>query len=130
MIRKLISILLITMIISSLSSCQSTGTKPTIINKEDRPVVAMVVDVKGFGYNPSNDAALAGLEKAKSDFGIDIVIYEPATVEEYEETMQMAVDNGADLVISKGLQMADATKSVAEANPDVKFAIFDFPEIV
>lgn len=126
---KLFAILLIVIMMITLSSCKPEETEITILNNKEKPVVAMVADVNGFGYNPFNDAALAGLEKAKLDFGIDIVIFEPVTVEEYEETMQMAVKNGADLVLTRGLHMADATKLVAEANPEVKFAIFDFPEI-
>lgn len=126
MIKKVVSILLITILVFSLSSCSPNGT--TVVD-EDKPLVAMVVDVNGFGYDPFNDAALAGLEKAKTDFNVDIILYEPNSVAEYEETMRRAAVRGADLVLSRGFQMADATKLVAQAYPKVKFAIYDYPDI-
>jgi len=118
---------LIIILILSLYACGPNNDEYIEIDK--RISVAMVTDINGFGNDSFNDALLVGLERAKSEFDLNLLIYESANVEDFAPNLSKAAASGANLVISRGFLMADATKFVAENNPDTKFAIIDYGDI-
>jgi basic membrane protein A len=90
--------------------------------------VGMAYDVGGRGDQSFNDAAAAGLDKAKSELGIDAK--EAAAVNgeneaAREERLQQLLDAGYDHVVAVGFAYAQAVGKVAKANPDAHFAIVD-----
>src|SRR5680860_1223268 len=90
--------------------------------------VGMAYDVGGRGDQSFNDAAAAGLDKVKAELGADTkegtaVNGEPESAR--EERLQQLIDAGYNPVIAVGFAYAPAVKKVAEANPDVKFALID-----
>lgn len=125
--RKTLAFLLVFLILI-LSACDSD--KPETNAKKNNILVAMVGDVNGFGNDSYNNSALVGLERAKSDFDVDIQIYESNTVDDYMTNLTLAASTGANLVISRGFLMADATKIAAEKYPNTMFAILDYADIV
>ncbi|KRQ88030.1 Membrane lipoprotein TmpC precursor [Caloramator mitchellensis] len=86
--------------------------------------IGLATDEGGKGDKSFNDAAIAGLEKIKAEYGIEPQIIESKTADDYEPNLTtLAADN--DLVFGVGFKMADAIKAVAENTPDKKFAIID-----
>lgn len=79
------------------------------------------VDDKSF-----NATAWKGIIDAMKDPGIKGVYLESSQQTEYEKDMLAFLTQDCDLIISVGALMGDATRAVATANPEQKFAIVDF----
>ena len=87
--------------------------------------VGMVTDVGGVNDGSFNQSAWEGLQKAQKEIGIQAKYLESKTDADYIPNIENFVDEDYDLIICIGYQLADALKTTAEANPDVKFAIVD-----
>jgi basic membrane protein A len=90
--------------------------------------VGMAYDVGGRGDQSFNDAAAAGLDKAKAELKVDTkeataITNEPESSR--EERLQQLIDAGYTNVVAVGFAYAPAVKKVAGANPDAKFALID-----
>ena len=90
--------------------------------------VGMAYDVGGRGDQSFNDAAAAGLDKAKKDLGVvtkeaTAVNGEPESAR--EERLLQLIDAGYTNVVAVGFAYAPAVKKVAAANPDAKIALID-----
>ena len=88
----------------------------------------MAYDVGGRGDQSFNDAAAAGLDKAKAELGVETK--EAAAVNgeneaAREERLQQLVDAGYNHVVAVGFAYAKSVGKAAKANPDVNFAIVD-----
>ena len=95
--------------------------------------VGMAYDVGGRGDQSFNDAAAAGLDKAKAELKADTkeataVNGEPESAR--EERLLQLIDAGYTNVIAVGFAYAPAVKKVAAANPEVKFALIDSTDAV
>ncbi len=104
------------------SSSSSSSSKKSNIK------VGMAYDVGGRGDQSFNDAAAAGLDKAKSDLGVEVK--EAAAVNgeneaAREERLQQLIDAGYTHVVAVGFAYAKSVGTAAKANPDVHFAIVD-----
>jgi len=88
--------------------------------------VGLVYDLGGRGDQSFNDAAAAGLEKAKKDFGITTKELEPDQGgENREELMRLLADQGSELIFGIGFLFEDSIKATAPDYPDAQFAIVD-----
>ena len=90
--------------------------------------IGMAYDVGGRGDQSFNDAAAAGLDKAKADLGVvtkeaTAVNGEPESSR--EERLQQLIDAGYNDVVAVGFAYAPAVKKVAAANPEAKIALID-----
>lgn len=90
--------------------------------------VGLAYDVGGRGDGSFNDAAAAGLDKAKKDYGVEgkeatATSGEPESAR--EERLESLIDAGYTNIVAVGFAYAKAVGKVAKANPDVKFAIID-----
>jgi basic membrane protein A len=90
--------------------------------------IGMAYDVGGRGDQSFNDAAAAGLDKAKKDLGVQTkeataVNGEPESAR--EERLQQLIDAGYKDVVAVGFAYAPSVKKVAAANPDAKIALID-----
>src|SRR3954447_4132825 len=90
--------------------------------------VGMAYDIGGRGDQSFNDMAAAGLDKAKSEFGLKTSESE-ATPDEAESAKEdrliQLADAGYNPVIAVGFAYSEAVGKVAKQYPDVKFAIID-----
>ncbi|KRE57065.1 ABC transporter substrate-binding protein [Phycicoccus sp. Soil748] len=107
---------------SSGSSSSSSSSKKSDIK------VGMAYDVGGRGDQSFNDSAAAGLDKAKSELGVQIK--EAAAVNgeneaAREERLQQLIDAGYTHVVAVGFAYAASVGKAAKDNPDVHFAIVD-----
>ncbi len=90
--------------------------------------VGMAYDVGGRGDQSFNDAAAAGLDKAKSELGVEgkeAAAVNGEAESARKERLQQLIDAGYTNVVAVGFAYAKSVGEVAKANPDVKFAIID-----
>ncbi|WP_197320780.1 BMP family protein [Saccharomonospora sp. NB11] len=91
--------------------------------------VGLAYDVGGRGDASFNDAAAAGVDQAKADFGLAEVTEGTAASNESPDARrqrlsQMAAQ-GYNPIIGVGFDYADAMEAVASEYPDTEFAIID-----
>ncbi len=86
---------------------------------------AIVFDMGGKSDKSFNEAAFNGVEKFKSDTGIDYLEYEVTKVSEREQATERMARKGADIVVAIGFAQAAAVEKAAKAYPDTKFTIID-----
>ena len=92
--------------------------------------VGLAYDIGGRGDQSFNDAAAAGLDKAKADLGITAKEAEASAGESdsaKEERLRALASAGFNPVIAVGFAYSAAVGKVAKENPDIHFAIIDDP---
>ncbi len=112
------------------ASC-SNKTESSASTPPDQPAsgkklkVGIVFDSGGRGDKSFNDSAWEGIVRAKKDFGIDESFVETKDAKDYETNLTALTEKGMDLVISVGIMTKTPLEKVAQANPNVKYAIID-----
>jgi len=90
--------------------------------------VGLAYDIGGRGDQSFNDAAAAGLDKAKSDLGVEATEAEAGAGESdaaKEERLRVLADSGHDPIIAVGFAYSGPLAAVATEFPEVDFAIVD-----
>ncbi|WP_250562096.1 BMP family lipoprotein [Sphaerisporangium fuscum] len=91
--------------------------------------VGLAFDVGGRGDQSFNDAAAAGLEKAKSELKLaetkELAATAGETDAQKEQRLRLLAQSGYNPVIGVGFAYSAALKKVAAEFPDTKFAIVD-----
>ncbi|CAL9554775.1 BMP family lipoprotein [Streptomyces sp. enrichment culture] len=103
------------------------GTSSDSGDSSDRGV-AIAYDVGGKGDQSFNDAAYAGLTKAKDEFGYKTADIEPTEGEtdaDKEQRLASLAKQGYNPVIGVGFAYGPAMKAVASKYPDTTFGIVD-----
>jgi basic membrane protein A len=108
----------------SLAIVASSVAKP---QAESDITVALISDIGKFTDRGFNQNQLSGLNKAKTNLGITALPKASNAVSDYIPNITSAVRQQADLVISAGFLLADATATMAKRFPDTNFAITDYP---
>jgi len=118
-----------TLALLALSACSGGGTATTTGSSAAAGLkVGMAYDIGGRGDQSFNDAAAAGLDKAKADLGV-ATKEAAATAGEADsakqERLQQLIDAGYTNIVAVGFAYANAVGAAAKANPAVKFSIVD-----
>ncbi|MBX6388715.1 MAG: BMP family ABC transporter substrate-binding protein [Frankia sp.] len=95
--------------------------------------VGLAYDIGGRGDKSFNDSAAEGLDKAVTDFGVEVTELEAAENEtdaQKEERLRQLADAGNNPIIAVGFAYATALGAVAPEYPDVNFAIIDDATLV
>ncbi|MDQ1016794.1 BMP family lipoprotein [Streptomyces afghaniensis] len=111
----------------ALSACGSTSTSGSSDSKGNKGL-AIAYDVGGKGDQSFNDAAYAGLEQAKKEFGYQTADLEPTDGEtdaDKEQRLVSLAKQGYNPVIGIGYAYAGAVKGAAEKFPKTTFGIVD-----
>ena len=87
----------------------------------------LVSDIGKFNDRSFNQNQLAGLLRAKSQLGVKTVALQSNSTSDYIPNLTSAVRQQANIVISAGFLLADATATMAKKFPDTHFAITDYP---
>ncbi|WP_328501844.1 BMP family ABC transporter substrate-binding protein [Streptomyces sp. NBC_00457] len=114
-----------------LSACGGTSTSASSESDGDKGL-AIAYDVGGKGDQSFNDAAYAGLERAKKEFGYETDDVEPTDGETDADKAQRLASlakQGYNPVIGVGYAYAPAVKEVAEKYPDTTFGIVDDSQV-
>ncbi len=86
-----------------------------------------ITDVGGIDDKGFNQLAWEGLQAAGASTGAEVNFLESQQQTDYEKNINEFIDQGYNGIVTVGFLLADATKAASEANPDVPFAIVDFP---
>ena len=87
--------------------------------------IGLVTDIGGLDDKSFNHLAFVGIQRAKSQLGIDFKVLESHQESEYVPNLQTLAAAHYDLVIAVGFLMDGAIKKVAKAYPTTNFAIID-----
>jgi len=87
--------------------------------------IGLVTDIGGLNDKSFNHLADVGLEKAKTDFGIQAFVKESKSGDEYVPNLTDFATKKYDLVIGVGFLMQEAVGTVSGQFPQVHFAIID-----
>lgn len=87
--------------------------------------IGLVTDVGGVNDGSFNQTAWEGMERAAEELGVTVNYLESGTDADYAPNLETFADEEYDLIISIGYMLADATRTAAEQNLDIKFAIVD-----
>ena len=112
---------------SSTDTTPGSGTSSSSAPKSDLKV-GLAYDIGGRGDQSFNDAAAAGLDKAKADLGIETKELEASNGEPEsakEERLRVLATAGYNPVIAVGFAYSGSVAKVAKEMPDTKFAIID-----
>ncbi|MGP4044987.1 BMP family lipoprotein [Streptomyces sp. 2A115] len=118
----------VTSLALALSACGGTSTSAGSSESNGDKGLAIAYDVGGRGDQSFNDAAYAGLEKAKGEFGYETADIEPTDGEtdaDKEQRLVSLAKQGHNPVIGIGYAYAPAVKAAAEKYPDTTFGIVD-----
>lgn len=110
------------------SNNDNKDNKGTDGNTKSDVKVGLAYDIGGRGDQSFNDAAAAGLDKAKTDFGVTSSESEASPDEAEaakEDRLIQLADGGYNPVIAVGFAYAEAVKAVAPQYPDVSFGLID-----
>jgi basic membrane protein A and related proteins len=98
--------------------------------EEEKPAikVGLVTDIGGLNDRSFNQLANEGLERAKSELGVEGRALTSESDADYVPNLSTLAQQKYDLVIGVGFLMSEAINTVAKQFPDTNFAIIDFPQ--
>lgn len=104
----------------------ASGSAPSTPAADGTGKAACILGVGGLGDQSYNDLVYAGMERAKTELGVEFDYSEPKQISEFELIMrEMASSTAYDVIICVGFDQVDALVKVAPEFPDQKFAIID-----
>jgi basic membrane protein A len=95
-------------------------------NKGEAFPVGLVFDVGGIGDKSFNDAAYAGLLRAKNQLGINFEYFEPGEGTDREAALRLLASGSSKLIIGVGFLFTDDIETVAREYPEKLFACVDY----
>ncbi len=108
------------------SGSNSTGSSTSESTPEAKKIkVGLVTDIGGLNDRSFNQLANEGLERAKSELGVEGRVLVSKQNSDYVPNLSTLAQQKYDLVIGVGVLMAEAMNTVASKFPDTKFAIID-----
>ena len=98
--------------------------------EEEKPAikVGLVTDIGGLNDRSFNQLANEGLERAKSELGVEGRALTSESDADYVPNLSTLAQQKYDLVIGVGFLMSDSINTVAKQFPDTNFAIIDFSQ--
>jgi basic membrane protein A and related proteins len=99
-------------------------------SQEEKPAikVGLVTDIGGLNDRSFNQLANEGLERAKSELGVEGRVLTSESDADYVPNLSTLAQQKYDLVIGVGFLMSDSINTVAKQFPDANFAIIDFSQ--
>lgn len=79
----------------------------------------------GWNDNSFNQQVYEGLERAKTELGVQTIAVESTSPDDFEPGFESLVAQGCDLIFSVGFEPNDAVNSAAAANPSIDFVTVD-----
>lgn len=131
-LKKIITVAMIfAMATSMIAGCANKNKEneaPTS-NKDKKIKIAMVTDTGGVNDQSFNQSAWEGLKKIQDKYGKDKVqvkYLESKQDADYIANIETLYDEGNDLIVGVGYNLANAIKESAENYPKQNFAIVDY----
>jgi basic membrane protein A len=108
------------------SGSNGTGSSSSQSDTGKEIKVGLVTDIGGLNDRSFNQLANEGVERAKSELGVDPKVLTSKSDADYVPNLSSLAQQKYDLVIGVGFLMSDAVNTVATKFPDTNFAIIDF----
>ncbi len=89
------------------------------------PPVNIMYDVTGRGDKSFNDAAAAGIDQARDEFGVQFVESTPTGDGDRAQRLQLAIDSNDGPIFAIGFLWGPTVTQAAAANAETQFAIVD-----
>jgi basic membrane protein A len=103
-----------------LGACGSTTATPS-----PKPKVGVVLDTGGVNDKSFNEYTLKGVREAAGAAGLEFSYLPSQSTNDFDKNIESLIAEGADLVVTVGFPLGDATAKAARRHPDVYFAIVD-----
>jgi basic membrane protein A len=139
MTKRLFWLLTLLVVLTMVAACGGGGGQPATPAgeapaAEEAPAgeagaerYGQVTDTGGIDDKGFNQLAWMGLQQARDELGVDVQFLESRSDADYAKNIGEFISQGYNGVITVGFLIADATLAAAQANPDIPFAIVDFP---
>lgn len=126
----LVALLLLVASCTVITACGSDDEEPTTGGTSteepaEKLKVGLVTDIGGLNDRSFNQLANEGLERSKSELGVEGRVLISAKNSDYVPNLSTLAQQKYDLVIGVGFLMAEAVDTVAAKFPDTKFAVID-----
>jgi basic membrane protein A len=113
-------------IATMLAGCASAPAKTTDGGaKASNFKACMVSDAGGFDDKSFNQLGLEGLQSAAKKLNIKQNSVQSTGDSDYAPNITQMIDQGCNLIVTVGFNLANATRDAAKANPKVNFALID-----
>lgn len=83
--------------------------------------VCLVTDIGKVNDGTFNQYAYEGMIQAEEEFDLDTSFIETVSDTQYEDNINTCVQSGADVIVTVGFLIADATAKAASENPEIYF---------
>lgn len=103
----------------------AVGIVPSALAQSAIESVCLVTDVGKVNDGTFNQYAYEGILQAEEEFDLDINFIETTSDTQYNDNINTCIQSGADVIVTVGFLIADATAVAAEANPEVYFVGVD-----
>jgi basic membrane protein A and related proteins len=87
---------------------------------------ALISDIGKFTDRGFNQNQLSGLNKAKTNLGVNVIAKQSNSTSDYIPNLTAAVRANANIVIAAGFLLADSVATMAKQFPNTNFAITDY----
>jgi basic membrane protein A len=130
-VRGVVLLLVGAALVAGASACgggssKSSSSTQTSTGSSSSMLVALVSDIGKFNDRSFNQSQLEGLNRAKSELGVQTLPLQSNATSDYVPNFTQAVRRNAGLSIAAGFLLADTLETVAARFPDSKFAITDY----
>jgi basic membrane protein A and related proteins len=100
-----------------------TAASPSAAEKQ---TVGVVLDTGGENDKSFNEYTLKGAREGAQASGLEFSYVTSAGSSDYEKNIETQISEGADLIVTVGFLMGDATAAIAKKYPNIKFVIIDY----
>jgi basic membrane protein A len=122
--KRMVRRIFIALISGILLIAACTGNKAELANPSQRRV-ALIIDSGSANDRSFNEYTLRGAQRAAEEAGLEFFHREPQSITDYEAAVESTAREGANLIITVGFRMGDATSKAARRHPDIHFVIVD-----
>ena len=128
--KKILSLMVSLSMILLLVACGNNATSSVSSDtsgSSETFELALVTDLGTIDDKSFNQGAWEGLKKYAEENGISYKYYQPqeASTNSYVETIELAIEGGAKLVVCPGFLFEEPVYLVQDSHPDVRFILLD-----
>jgi basic membrane protein A and related proteins len=108
------------------STSSSPGASTGTSTSGEKQTVGVVLDTGGENDKSFNEYTLKGARSGAEAAGLEFSYVTSAASSDYEKNIETQISEGADLIVTVGFLMGDATAAMARKYPNIRFVIIDY----
>ncbi|HEY9630421.1 MAG TPA: BMP family ABC transporter substrate-binding protein [Coleofasciculaceae cyanobacterium] len=110
----------------ALAACTPSTPSASTSPAAEKQSVGVVLDTGGENDKSFNEYTIKGAKAGADAAGLGFAYVASAGSSDYEKNIETQISEGADLIVTVGFLMGDATAAMAKKYPDTKFVIIDY----